>query len=450
MTIFAQPAPPHTSAIRSRHDLLGPLFLLKAGNKLSEDIAADVTKFEFNDDEKKNAQLKLVVANRGLKYLDDDRFREGVNFEVRWGYVNDISDVFKAYIVRAKPVFPQDGVPTIEMVAFDVRREMNKRGQPKNWGPVQSSDVAREIATRYGLQADIEDSMDNRKNDRLQPASMTDIQYLQSLASPINFDCYVEGDTLHFHHKRYELSPSLVFWYYSDARGTLLDFSPEIDTSKPPGQGKTGADTKTGAAHKKSATDADTGTKLGRVTINAGDAKVGDVQNDPTVLVGIGEYPYGKTYSMVADIGAMNKYYIEKATAEHDAKVAAIHAVADRQKVDMSAVKASATIVGTPRLKAKQNIRIEGVGRTYSGVWRVESVVHTISADNQTYVCKLKLTRNALNKPKDNSKGGGSGSGSDSKDVNDRQIVPSIGVDANKAKIINPADVGSVSRKVGI
>jgi hypothetical protein len=75
-------------------------------------------------------------------------------------------------------------------------------------------------------------------------------------------------------------------------------------------------------------------------------------------------------------------------------------------KIDMKAVKASLTVAGTPRLVSKMMIRLENVGLTYSGNWRVVSTRHKI--DSSGYVVEASLTRNALNKGKNedkNSKG---------------------------------------------
>ena len=235
------------STLTNYKSAVAPRFFIEADGVLAEDIASDIVKFEFDDDEKKPNELKLTVSNKGGKYTDDPRFAEGVTFRVRWGYAGDISPVYAVVIAKAKPKYPGAGqLPTIEMVAWDLQQEMNRHAHPKNWGKVSSSDIAKEIAKRYSLQAEVEESNDARSAMRTQAASVTDIQYLRSLADKLNWVCYLEDDRLHFHKKRLDAAPNLTFSYFNDAHGTLLEFTPEVKMGKPGKNKEAGAGTKDG------------------------------------------------------------------------------------------------------------------------------------------------------------------------------------------------------------
>lgn len=390
-------------ALLSFVDALGPRFYLEptGPTKDAADIIAAVQRFEYSEDETKVDELTLILENKDLRWVDDKRFVEGLAFKVRWGYANDISDERLAVIVKAKPDFGT-GFPTMVIKAFDLRRNMNRNGNPKSWGPVSSTAVARQIAARYNFDVDLEESNDARSAYRVQSAEVTDFQYLGSLAKKLNWDFYLEGGVLHFHHKRYESEPTLLFTYFTDSVGTMLHFTPDVDMSKAPVVGNTSASTQDGHASSK---EGDNSTELGLYEINT-------KQN--------GQY--------IPSIKGPSQQQgpILDPSHESDKRVAAMHADALKRKIDMRAVTASASFIGAPRIRARTIVRIEGVGRVYSGNWRVASAKHVIQPSGHVYMTDCQLTRNGLNAGNKKSDDANNKHGSDT----DKDVEPQF-VDVN-------------------
>jgi len=367
-------------AASSYTEILGPRLYIKVNNDFAKDIMDNVTHFTFTDDEKKADVLQLTVANPANKFTDDPRFQKGVMFSLVWGYPSDLSRARQVVINKARPSFKNSGPPLMEMVAFDIRYEMAKVSTSRNWGAVSSSDVAKEIAKSYNLDMDIEESKDARKQARVQPAGTNDVMYLHTLAGKLNWDFYIEGTKLHFHHKRYDASPYMEYTYFTDPLGTMLEFVPEVDLNKPPKVAVSGSnhkDNKNAKATADSSTD--------------GSPKLGQAIVDLTPKELYFAYLSGKFNSKVSEP-------LTKPSPETDKKVVKAHAFALSQKIDMNAVKATLKVVGTPKLKARDIVRILGVGQTYSGNWRISSTKHIIEAKGGTltYVTELKLSRNAL------------------------------------------------------
>lgn len=393
-----------TAPVAGYLKFFGPRFFIEADGEIATDIAAAVTKLEYKDDEKNSDQLTITVENRGLRFTDDPRFREGVRLRVRWGYANDLSASRQCVMARAKPSFPSNGVPTIQMIAFDVRQVLNRTGNPKNWGPVQSSDVARKVAERYKLDIDIEDSDDARKEDRVQAANCTDMQFLLSLADPLNWDCYIEGTTLHFHKKRFDAPPVFEFVYYRSSTGTLLSFDPSVKMNKPSKTGKAGADGKTGKSKEEEGKGEEANLGWFQINTNEGQGQV--VASSPRAqgsrsgessTDGAGSGIMGGVQRLVR---AVRGKILVAASPETNDKVLKKHANGRQGKIDMKAVEASAQMIGTPRLRARQNVKISGVEKTYDGNWRIKSSTHIIVPSGQIYTVSCALTRNALNKGK--------------------------------------------------
>lgn len=370
-------------------DFMGPRFYLEIDDRDATDLMPHIKQFEYKDNEKKKDELTLSLSNKGLQWQDDWRFVKGTKIKARWGYPNDMSDVKIMTVTQVSVSMPPDP-PTIKITAMDAGRTKlggklkEHDGKPRAWGFKSSSDIAKEIAKRHGFKVDIEDSKDARKEYRHQTAAMTDVELLSGLASKLHWDMYVENGTLHFHKKRLSATPEFEFTYYTDAQGTLLEFSSDLYKKKKGGKtGKAGADPKTG---KPVAVDAD-----GKST---------------------GESKAGK-YAVIE----MDKGSILMPTAETNQNVITIHARAQQGKLDMSAVKAEVTVIGTPKLTAKRMIRINGVGKVYSGVWRVEEARHVVQPSGQVYVTKCSLKRNAVGKgdKKDKVNGNDKDKGNDKK-----------------------------------
>ena len=374
--------------ITGYEQLYGPRFLIEANDKFAQDLIPYVSRFEFEDDEAKFDTLKLTIANPGFRFMNDPRFKQGAKFRVRFGYLTDMSEMKSAIIAHAKPHYPEKEMPTIEMVAYSLQTDINKTAHPVNYGRVASSDVARVVAKRYNFDVDIEDSKDIRAQMRVQPANMADIQYLLALAGQLNWDFYIEGTKLHFHHKRYETPSTLEFKYFTDAKGTLLKFDPDVNMTSPPSTGVTSVNPKDG---KTDSAGRAVPTKAARQLLSNNRAKLGGVyfQNGPS-----------------ADPGTA----FQHGTPEADPHVVAAHGAAGQQKIDMSAIKATAEVIGTPRVKARMMIRISGVDSLYTGNWRVASSQHTIDATG-VYKTTAKLRRDAGASAKSQSSKSGDGSG---------------------------------------
>lgn len=388
------------TVIRGYQEVFSPRVFLKANDAFAVDLLDHMESFEFSEEDKKPNELRIVTANPGLKFSDDQRLAEGVNFTVRWGYAGDFSET--KYVSIAKVDAPASGnPPKLTMVAWDVRMAMNKEARPRNWGPLSSSQIAEKIAAAWGLKTSIEWSDDLRQKDRIQPANTTDIQFLQQLAESINFDVYIDGNVLHYHPLLLKKPAKLIFEYFTDWTGTLKEFKPTVKMSKPGSVGVSGANAQKGTSKSESSSSNDGPVAGGYVVSKASGAVTGTFVGPPGVRV-----PAGGSS-------------LKNPSAESD--VLRGQAFGAKQKIDMKTVEATATVIGTPRLKARDMIWIEGVPKTHSGAWRVQSVKHKITKDS--YLCELKLSRNGIGKgsnaasnannkkPSDNNSNGSNGGG---------------------------------------
>jgi hypothetical protein len=165
---------------------------------------------------------------------------------------------------------------------------------------------------------------------------------------------------------------TLSFTYFTDQKGTLLSFKPEMKLNAQPATGAAGASNQTGKAAQANGA----GTAP---IVEFGDANVlsltPGVQGGPTANPGTSP--------------------VLHPTGESDPRVVALHGSATAQRVNMDAIKADAKTIGTPQLRARVMIGIQGVDQQYCGNWRVVSSRHVI--DVHGYKVDAKLRRDAGN-----------------------------------------------------
>lgn len=360
---------------KSYLDLMGPRFFIEMDGKSIEDLLPHIVSFEYKDNDKKADELSIHFSNKSLLWQDDPRFLKGTKIKTRWGYPGgDVSTVRQMTVVGVELSMNTD-IPGIVLKAFDKRHEMSlktsTKGRARNWGFKSSTDIARAIAKEHGLKFEGEDSKDARKEFRHQTANVNDVALLNNLADKLHWDFYVDGSTLHFHKKRLKSGVSdqnFEYTYFTDGRGTLLEFSTDLDLKKKAKTGQVGVDPKTGkviSAHADATTTED--------------QKTG--QYSPIIL------SRGLIYREAP-------FFVP--TAETNKSIVDKHTKAEKGDEELKGLEASITVVGTPKLQSKTMVKISGVGRTYSGNWRVTEARHIIKPSGQVYITTCDMKRNAL------------------------------------------------------
>jgi phage protein D len=372
-----------------RTNYFAPRFFVEVDGKPFKEVMKYIMTFEFTDNDVRSDELVLGISNTGLRWQDDLRFSQGTRLKCRWGYPGDVSDTRQMVITHVTVSNPDNGVPALSIQAMDLRRSLDKQAHPRNWGAISSSACASQIARRYGLDKDITDSGDARKESRIQGCDVSDMQFLMSLAEKLHWDCFIEGSKLHFHPKRLNARPEFEFEYFTDGSGTLLSVESELNLKVAAKAGAASADPKTGAPASASGSK---GPFAGDYLINTDDGS-GQVVGSPQAS----QDGSGRPLAGQARAPADGQPFM-CSIPESDAKVTVLHAQARQARTELKAVTASARMVGTPRLRARSMVKLSGIGAAYSGVWRIKSSRHSLTTTSYGVSCEL--ARNALSKGK--------------------------------------------------
>ena len=365
-----------------------PVVLMRIDGESADDLVSQMGEVRIKESTKHNTQVEVEfpIASFGFEdspgtlgqtpfdfrntLLDDPRLQPGALWDLRWGYFDDISPTLSVIVTHFSPRYPQDGNVSITVYAQSKGVTVGKDTRAQNWGRVQSSEIANQIAQRYGLNPNTEDSNDARSRAFMQPAGVSDMEFLQRLARRIRFVCYVESGVLHFHRPDMESAPALELTYYTgDPNSILQAFYPEVKQIPRRRTKQQGSSDEDNSSEEDSASD-DTQNSLGT-----------DIPFDATARHWWVEP--GK------ELAAENQ-----PTPEVDQK-ARQRVAQSRQRDLLERVnKAKAEAIGTPRLRRDTNVKVLGVGPQMSGVWHVRESTHILGGGG--YRVTMNLRRGAV------------------------------------------------------
>lgn len=356
-------------------DLFAPRVLMESVNNGMDvaDLVADIVSFEYESTTKKMDKCVITLANENMKYANDPRFDREIRLRVKWGYPSGLSDLRTVVVVQIAPSISM-GVPTLVLTAYDTGQDLAQTGA-RNWGAVPSSTIAREIARRHGLRAEVVNSNDARREHRTQSASTTDYEFLATLADRINYEFCVENNVLRYVPINTGASPSHRFVYFTDGTSILKSFSPSVKKAKIHRKDHGGVNA-AGTPVQTAPRQTNRALARNRVqTINTRAAALGPMEDRGGV--------------------AVNDIYVAPSPETND-RVRQLQASSEQASAEMGSVNMTAELVGYPKINARDVIEIYVVDRRYSGLWRVESAKHSISPGS-AYETKLKLKRAEVN-----------------------------------------------------
>jgi phage protein D len=339
-------------------------------------------------------------------------FQPGNEISFFFGYKEPLPHVGRIKIVRQVPDFPEEGLPTLEVMGYTREWEMmdnSPEGDKKAKGVVTTpsqkkkkkrakkeirtfpdqkySDVVRAFARRYDMEADV-DNTPEPPSDRWQPANMSDYEYIQGVANVTGFYLWVDGVpngnsakgkwTLHLRdpNKLNDQDKKYTFEYNNGDMSTLLSFQPELLIK--------GARTKITVVVK----DRKTGKEL-RAELEEENDRSPDVEafGDPMGTVD-GEYTSGSEIKLYFGDFAFNVISNRRYKNEWEAINWA------RQwfrRLRENFILSSGKVIGTEDLMARQVHTCKGITPSYVGDYYFSRVKHMLNESG--YFCDFNCRR---------------------------------------------------------
>lgn len=187
---------------------------------------------------------RLTAVNPDFIVSNAKVFQPGNEMSIFMGYGSDLQHVGRVIIAKNRPTYPQNAMPTIQIVGYTKDSKMMDNapeGSKKKGGKggrgfkdVKFSDAVRERAGDYDFETDIDDTPD-AEHGFWQKPGLSDYEFVKGLSNITGFVFWVDGDddgiwTLHFKDPEQltEQEETFTFKYNLGDLSSLLSFQPEL------------------------------------------------------------------------------------------------------------------------------------------------------------------------------------------------------------------------------
>ncbi len=323
-----------------------PAFDVKiAGVSLAADVTRQTLRVSCESGIDVADMFTLVLNNEGNQMSDSPLFAPGKSVEVHMGYGTTLTPIMLGEIAALQASFPENGPTTVTVSGYDLSTRL-RRAEPDrpSFEYVPDHVIVTQLALQSGLIPIVEPAP---RPPRAKLNSVgTDWQLLQQLASDNFFDLRVEWDRLHFQFPRPQTEAIVLQW-----GANLSSFSPRFSNAR---------------------------AEAFRI-VRAYDARLAQE------IVGLAATLDGDVSSLIERLGSAARDMLSglgrrvlrnvRISSQFDALAVARALI---QEMLEGMYEASGSCIGLPTLTAGNTVQIRGVGKRFSGAYRVSKVTHTL------------------------------------------------------------------------
>ncbi len=378
------------------------------GKKQSDplDLEGRVISFTFDDDEKKADKGTLLLDNYDLLLFDERNVVPGTILDFTWGY-NGLFSQRQTLVVKTIK-----GGMQMSVSAESKKQLINREHNNRVFENVTYGDIADEIATEGGFRGDqIFIDITEPRFEIVVQARMTDAQFLRHLANKIGFEWYIDADGFHFHERKVGQKPLRKFiWFNDPNQGDILTFSIEEKTAA----------------------------KVGRVTVKGRDPSKKTTHSNSSDNSSDKSGKSAVEFVVVTGGAGLKKVKANKPGTPSDnisttdvmssgaATTAAGKAIARgrQRRSAINTVKLTMTCVGDPTITAKSMIEVTGIGKSFSGLYYVEKIKHSITGSG--YLMTITAKRKGRNSGIGGVKAGGKVNKQSGPSVSSEERIPEL------------------------
>ncbi len=304
-------------------------------------------------------------ASGELTWLDSHTFDELNKIQVEVGYQGNRAIKLKGKITGMNAAFPESGAPTLTVRGLSDYDELFRATRRKPFDDKTDSEIASELARALGLSADVEQTQ--VKHKLVSPEGATYAAILQERARRLNYEIAVKFDKLVFRRPTYltDPSPTLTLTWGQDLRS----FTPNVSTNKMVTRVEV-RNTQTGEGGPKQALVGSATASQIRPVLGT---KSGLAQS---------EEKFGSNSQLMEE---------QRITSQAEA-TSLPRAELERRALEY--ITAHGSCIGKPELVSRRVVRLEGLGKRFSGSYYVTSTTHSIDANG--YRTEFEAKRDAL------------------------------------------------------
>ena len=317
-----------------------------AGATLAADVSSQLMSLRYENSLDLADAFSLELYNADNQLLDSALFDLGKTVEIYLGYGLDLEPMMLGEITSLEPSFPAGGPPTLRIGGYDksYRLRHNQPDRPP-YQYVTDSVMAARIAGEAGLIPVVDPCLTGPYMEPLRQTG-SDMAFLKERAAANFFDVYVRWDKLYFQAPRPQSEALVLEWGRN-----LINFEPRISSA-----GLAGIQVIRGYNQE-----------LAQTIVSF--AMAGDL-NPETLVERLGS----AGLDLLTSLGRRVVY---KPTLKSPVD-AAVLAKSILQQIMEGLYEGTGSCIGMPGLRAGLYVTIQGVGKRFSGVYRLRKVTHTL------------------------------------------------------------------------
>lgn len=347
-------------------------------------MLGSVASISYQDGIEGADRVEITLANPNFEWLDHPLLTLDTELRLSVGYTPDpLEEVFVGEITGAEPTFPNSGMPTMKVVAHD-RLQRLTRGKtdrafyvetPVGNFPIPDVGVAALVSAENLLipypdpvggalsvlmtvGAYLQNPTDKKNPQQGVPhQNSSDFEFLSGLAKANGWQMYIDhtldpkGSILRFQFLVQDYAPSMVLRWGA----SLAEFNPKITTVGDVG----GVSVRIWIASIKMEFIISAGWDFDRGALS------------------FSIKPAGGNLAKLTDKNAKEKTIEVSGTGFVEAPKKILSELLPRLNNRMTG---AGSAVGDPRMRAGRVIQLDGLGGTFSGLWRLTSTTHTLDS----------------------------------------------------------------------
>jgi len=353
-----------------------PTFSIKIGGEPQPELERAVISISVDESIEK-ASMFTISLNEGLdlktqtfKWLDNKILdpTHDQEVEICVGYVNSKEQSREPTIIGVitslEPSFPSSGIPSLKVSGYDnsLRLQRPMARDKKTFDNENNyADIVKKIAKKYNLGEGDIDPVFKPPETITQDNESNDYKFLHDLANSVKYEFFVRGKKLYFRKPRDQAKETRSLRWGRE----IISFNPNMNTAK----------------------------AVCKVTVR------GHNPNDPSKpIIGVAtskdqNFKETKAKSAAELVKAKRELEIpyRNVSSEEEAKALAKGLLI---RANNGFIEGTCECIGIPEIKAGTNIRIEGIGKRFSGRYYIKGVRHSIGESG--YTLSLSVRRGGV------------------------------------------------------
>lgn len=383
-------------------DYMAPCFALEVeGQNLDTGVTDYIESVEYESADGIADVMRIRAINPDFTLSNAKVFQPGNEIAVWMGYGSELEYVGRGIIRKQVPNFPQNGMPTIQSVAFtaDVLMMDNEPAKPKKrkgkggrgFKDFKFSDAVYDRARDYRFAVDIDDTPDKPSNF-IQRPGQSDYEFVNGLANLNGYVFWVEGEENGRWKLYFKMPGSLAafqekkytFIYNRQNDTTLLSFQPEFLIN--------GSLTEIEVSVKDVRTGKILTSKVSEENNSSPDiSAIGDVTGDILLDTSLGDSANTEASEGLTTASAVKLFFEDYSFSINTNRRFKTQLEVDNwtkqwfRRHRQNFILSRGRLIGVGNLRARQVHTLDGIGELYNGDYYFTKVKHICSKD-QGYV----------------------------------------------------------------